>query len=530
AGGAIDAANVLKPALSRGEVQCIGATTMDEYRKYIEKDSALERRFQTIIVEPPTPEEAVHILRGLRSRYEAHHHVQITDGAIHAAVELSDRYISGRFLPDKAIDAMDEAGARVHLQAMTQPPDVSKIDQRIAALNTQKEESVAKAEYEHAAELRNKIDELKQKKEASLAEWRQKERESVGVVDEEVINEVVSRMTGIPLTRLESEEMHRLLHMEDEVHKRVISQDEAIEAIARCIRRSRSGLKDPRRPVGSFVFIGPTGVGKTLLAKALAEFLFGTEDALVQIDMSEYMEKHNASRLIGAPPGYVGYEEGGQLTERIRRRPYAVILFDEIEKAHADVYNTLLQIMEEGQLTDSFGRRVDFRNCVLIMTSNIGADILRDQGGMGFRKRSAEADYEKTKEMLLQEVERFFKPEFLNRVDDIIVFRNLTREDLNKIIDIELAKVRQRLKGQGLDLILDDEAKEFIIKKGYDPKFGARPLRRALENQVEDHLSEELLRGAYAGKDTINVGVRDGHLYFEASKSQQEPVEIHNGT
>ncbi|MDP6381085.1 MAG: AAA family ATPase, partial [Phycisphaerae bacterium] len=317
--------------------------------------------------------------------------------------------------------------------------------------------------------------------------------------------------------------------MEDELHKRVISQDDAIRAVARCIRRSRSGLKDPRRPMGCFVFIGPTGVGKTLLAKALAEFLFGTEDALLQIDMSEYMEKHNASRLIGAPPGYVGYEEGGQLTERIRRRPYAVILFDEIEKAHADVYNTLLQIMEEGNLTDSFGRRVDFRNTVLIMTSNIGADIIRDQGGMGFRKRSAEADHEKVKEMLLKEVDRHFRPEFLNRVDDTIVFKSLTRDDLKEIIDIELAKVHERLMAQGLNLILTDKAKDFIIKKGYDPKFGARPLRRALENHIEDHLSEELLRGAYRDKDTITVGLRDGHLYFEASRSK-EPIEVHNGT
>jgi len=529
--GAIDASNVLKPALSRGEIQCIGATTLDEYRKYVEKDGALERRFQTIIVEPPTPAETLDILKGLRDRYEAHHRVQITDAAIKMAVDLSNRYISGRFLPDKAIDVIDESGARVHLRAVTRPPDVMHIEQDIERMNQEKEEAVAASAYERAADLRNKVEALKARKEALLASWREQGHEVEGIVDEEVVCEVVSRMTGVPLTRLESEETERLLHMEDELHKRVVSQQEAISAVARSMRRSRSGMKDPRRPMGCFVFLGPTGVGKTLLAKALAEFMFGDEDALIQIDMSEYMEKHNVSRLVGAPPGYVGYEEGGQLTERIRRRPYSVVLLDEIEKAHADVYNMLLQIMEEGNLTDSFGRRIDFRNTILIMTSNLGADIIKNQAGLGFRKKSAEATYEQTKEMLMKEVERHFRPEFLNRVDETIMFHQLTKDDLKRIVDIELGKVRQRLAGQGLELALTDEAKEFLINQGYNPDFGARPLRRAIEHLVEDHISEELLRGAYRGMGLITISVRDGHLYFEGSpQPAKAPVEIHHGT
>jgi len=398
-------------------------------------------------------------------------------------------------------------------------------------VNQEKEGAVASSAYERAAELRNRADALRAKRESLVAEWREQGQEVEGIVDEETVAEVVSRMTGVPLTRLESEETERLLNMEDEIHRRVVSQEEAIGAIAKSLRRGRSGLKDPRRPMGCFIFLGPTGVGKSLLAKALAEFMFGDEDALVQIDMSEYMEKHNVSRLVGAPPGYVGYEEGGQLTERIRRRPYSVVLLDEIEKAHADVYNMLLQIMEEGNLTDSFGRRIDFRNAVLIMTSNIGADIIKNQAGLGFRKKSAEATYEQTKEMLMKEVERHFRPEFLNRVDDIIMFRNLTREDLKNIVDIELAKVRERLESQGLQLVLANEAKEFLIEKGYNPDFGARPLRRAIENLIEDHISEELLRGAYKGKNRITVSVKEGHLYFEGTiHSPEKPVEVHNGT
>jgi len=530
--GAIDASNVLKPALSRGEIQCIGATTLDEYRKYVEKDGALERRFQTIIVEPPTAQQTVEILKGLRDRYEAHHRVQITDGAIKAAVDLSNRYISGRFLPDKAIDVIDESGARVRLRAMTRPPDVTHIEQEIERVNQEKEEAVAASLYERAAELRNRAEALKVKKESLLAAWREQGHEVEGVVDEEVVAEVVSRMTGVPLTRLESEERERLLHMEDELHKRVVSQHEAIHAIARSLRRSRSGLKDPRRPMGCFIFLGPTGVGKTLLAKALAEFMFGDEDALIQIDMSEYMEKHNVSRLVGAPPGYIGYEEGGQLTERIRRRPYSVVLLDEIEKAHADIYNMLLQIMEEGNLTDSFGRRIDFRNTVLIMTSNIGAEIIKNQAGLGFRKKTAEATYEQTKEMLMKEVERHFRPEFLNRVDETIMFHQLTREDLKAIVDIEMGKVRTRLAAQELELALTDESKDFLINQGFNPEFGARPLRRAIEHLIEDHISEELLRGSYKGMSRITISVRDDHLYFEGSSPTAEspPVEVHHGT
>ena len=529
--GAIDASNVLKPALSRGEIQCIGATTLDEYRKYVEKDGALERRFQTIIVEPPSAVETVAILKGLRDRYEAHHRVQITDGALQMAVDLSTRYISGRFLPDKAIDVIDEAGARVRLRAMTRPPDVTHIEQEIEHSNQEKDEAVAASAYERAAELRNRVETLQQKKQQLLTAWREQGHEVEGVVDEEVVAEVVSRMTGVPLQRLESEEMERLLRMEKELHKRVISQDEAIDAISRSMRRSRSGLKDPRRPMGSFIFLGPTGVGKTLLAKALAEFMFGDEDALIQIDMSEYMEKHNVSRLVGAPPGYVGYEEGGQLTERIRRRPYSVVLLDEIEKAHADVYNMLLQIMEEGNLTDSFGRRIDFRNTVLIMTSNIGSDIIKNQAGLGFRKKSSEVTYQQTKDALMKEVERHFRPEFLNRVDETIMFRQLSRDDLKNIVEIEMAKVRDRLRSRDLELTLNDEAKEFMINQGYNPDFGARPLRRAIEHLIEDHISEELLRGAYRGKNLITVSVRDGHLYFDSTLTEKtSPVEIQNGT
>ena len=530
--GAIDASNVLKPALSRGEIQCIGATTLDEYRKYVEKDGALERRFQTIIVEPPSAQETIEILKGLRDRYEAHHRVQITDAALKMAVDLSNRYISGRFLPDKAIDVIDEAGARVRLRAMTRPPNVTHIEQEIDKINQEKEEAVATSQYERAAELRNRVETLKAKKDSLLAEWREQGHEVEGVVDEEVVCEVVSRMTGVPLTRLESEEMERLLRMEDELHKRVVSQHEAISAICRSMRRSRSGLKDPRRPMGCFVFLGPTGVGKTLLAKALAEFMFGDEDALIQMDMSEYMEKHNVSRLVGAPPGYVGYEEGGQLTERIRRRPYSVVLLDEIEKAHSDVYNMLLQIMEEGNLTDSFGRRIDFRNTVLIMTSNIGADIIKNQAGLGFRKKTAEVTYQQTKDALMKEVERHFRPEFLNRVDEIVMFRQLSRDDLKTVIDIELAKVRGRLLAQGLGLVLSDEAKEHLITQGFNPDFGARPLRRAIEHLIEDHISEELLRGSYKGMNRITISVRDTHLYFESSAEPAETAAatVHHGT
>ncbi|MFA5252062.1 MAG: ATP-dependent Clp protease ATP-binding subunit, partial [Phycisphaerae bacterium] len=414
--GAIDAANVLKPALARGEVQCIGATTLDEYRKHIEKDGALERRFQTIIVEPPSKEETLEILRGLQDRYEAHHRVQFSDESLYQAVELSTRYITGRCLPDKAIDVVDEAGARVRLKNMAVPPDLTEIEEKIVKLQREKDEAVKSADYERAAALRDEAQQLLSEKTLLHKKWYEENKETTGVVDTETIAEVVSKMTGVPLTRLEKKETQRLLELEIELHKRVVSQDEAINAIAKAVRRARSGIKDPNRPMGSFIFLGPSGVGKTLLAKSLAEFMFGDENALIQIDMSEFMEKHNVSRLVGAPPGYVGYEEGGQLTERIRRRPYAVLLLDEIEKAHPDVYNMLLQIMDEGRLTDSFGRHVDFKNIVLIMTSNIGADLIKNSSGFGFGKKTPEASYEKMKDMLHKEVERHFRPEFLNRL------------------------------------------------------------------------------------------------------------------
>jgi ATP-dependent Clp protease ATP-binding subunit ClpC len=503
--GAIDAANVLKPALARGEIQCIGATTLDEYRKYIEKDSALARRFQEIIVDPPSKEETIAILKGLREKYEEHHRVQITDDAVTSAVEMSDRYITARCLPDKAIDVIDEAGARVRLRSMSKPPDLKEIDEEVERLNKEKEEAVANQDFEKAAALRDQADKLKKKKDTITKEHREKSREADGVVDEEIIAEVVSKMTGIPLTRLSTEDSVRLMKMEDDLHKRVVSQEQAIKAVAKAVRRSRSGLKDRKRPTGCFVFAGPTGVGKTLLAKALAEFMFGDSDALVHIDMSEYMEKHNVSKLIGAPPGYVGYEEGGQLTEKIRRRPYAVVLLDEIEKAHPDVFNMLLQMMEEGRLTDSFGRHVDFRNTILIMTTNAGAEAIKNESAFGFQKSDSDSSYESMKDRVMDRIERVFRPEFLNRLDDVIVFRHLQAEDLKNIVEYELAKVRGQLADKGLALELTDDAKQFLINKGTNLDMGARPLRRSIENHVIDPLSEELLQGRFQGKDKIIV-------------------------
>ena len=516
--GAIDASNVLKPALARGEIQCIGATTFDEYRKYIEKDAALARRFQSIPVDPPSNDQSIDILKGLRDKYEAHHRVRITDDAIRAAVELSGRYITGRVQPDKSIDVIDEAGARVRIKSMTKPPNLADIEGDIERLSIEKDEAVKAADYERAAELRDKAEQLRKKKEEMQKEWRAKSMEVDGIVDEDVVAEVVSKMTGVPLQRLEKEEAARLLDLEKELHKKVISQEEAIHAVAKAIRRARAGLKDPKRPMGSFIFVGPSGVGKTLLSKALAEFMFGDEEALVHLDMSEYMEKHNVSRLVGAPPGYVGYEEGGQLTERIRRRPYSVVLLDEVEKAHPDVFNMLLQIMEEGRLTDSFGRHVDFRNTVLIMTSNIGADLIKGGGGgFGFQKRSAEISYENIKSVLMKEIERFFRPEFINRLDDIIVFHPLTRDDLVVIVEYEVAKVFKRLKEQSIELVLDQPAKDFLIDKGYSPDFGARPLRRAIGNYIEDPLSEMLLSGDLHGQHRVLVSRVEGEdkLHFQ---------------
>ncbi|MFK7961621.1 MAG: ATP-dependent Clp protease ATP-binding subunit [Phycisphaerales bacterium] len=526
--GAIDASNVLKPALSRGEIQCIGATTFDEYRKYIEKDSALERRFQSIPVEPPNPEQTIEILKGLRERYEKHHRVDITDDALRMAVELSGRYITGRVQPDKSIDVIDEAGARVRLKSMSKPPDLADLEEQIEKLSISKEEAVKNADYEKAAELRDQAEKLRKQKEELQKSWRDKLNESSGTVDEEVICEVVSKMTGVPLTRMEKEETERLLQLEAELHRSVVSQEDAVTAVAKSIRKARSGLKDPNRPMGSFIFIGPSGVGKTLLAKALAEFMFGDSDALIYLDMSEYMEKHNVSRLIGAPPGYVGYEEGGQLTERIRRRPYAVVLLDEVEKAHPDVFNMLLQIMEEGRLTDSFGRHVDFKNVVLIMTSNIGADLIKGGASFGFGKRDDVQDYDKIKTQLMGEVEKFFRPEFINRLDEVIVFRPLIKDDLYNIIEIELSKVRKRLEAKGIQLELDKLAKDFLIDKGYNPDFGARPLRRALGSHIEDQLAERLLSGDVHSGQKIVVTRKDEaeHLYFEAiDLPAEEPAD-----
>jgi len=536
--GAIDASNVLKPALARGEIQCIGATTFDEYRKYIEKDAALARRFQAITVDPPTAEQTVEIIKGLRDRYEQHHRVKITDGAIRAAVELSGRYITGRVQPDKSIDVIDEAGARVRIKSMTKPPNLADIEGEIEKLSVEKDEAVKAADYERAAELRDKAEQARKKKEEIQKAWRNRAQTTDGEVDEEVVAEVVAKMTGVPLKRLDKDEAGRLLKLENELHKKVISQDDAVKAISKAIRRARAGLKDPKRPMGSFIFVGPSGVGKTLLSKALAEFMFGDEEALVHLDMSEYMEKHNVSRLVGAPPGYVGYEEGGQLTERIRRRPYSVILLDEVEKAHPDIFNMLLQIMEEGRLTDSFGRNVDFKNTILIMTSNLGADLIKGGAGFGFGKRTESGDYDNMKVVLMKEIERFFRPEFINRLDDVIVFRPLTKDDLTLIIEFEVAKLSKRLAQQQFLIELEQPAKDFLIDKGYNPEYGARPLRRAIGQYIEDPLSEMLLGGTFTAPCKIICtrrnapdGKPEEHLFFDSipiapPEAAQPPAEV----
>ena len=518
--GAIDASNVLKPALSRGEIQCIGATTLDEYRKHIEKDGALERRFQSIIVNPPTRDQSVEILKGLRDKYEAHHRVEYTDLALESAVDMAVRYINGRFLPDKAIDVIDEAGSRVRLKQSTRPPDLKILDEEILELDREKEASVAQQDFERAANLRDEASRLKKQREEELEAWKEKADSTRGIVDDEIIADTVAKMTGIPLTRIDSGEANRLLKMEDELHDSVVSQHAAIERISRAVRRSRSGLKDPRRPVGSFLFLGPTGVGKTLLAKSLAKFLFGEEDALIQVDMSEFMEKHNVSRLVGAPPGYVGYEEGGQLTEKIRRRPYSVVLLDEVEKAHSDVFNMLLQVMEEGHITDSFGRVIDFRNVVLIMTSNIGADLIKNQSSLGFRNMEEGRTSDQMSKEVMGEVEKFFRPEFLNRLDDTVFFEPLSRTDLDEIIDIEMKQVLGRLQEQGIELSLPDAAKDFLIDEGYNPDFGARPLRRSIQKFVEDPLAEELLRGKIEKGTLLEAEVFENTLRYKIIPSE----------
>ena len=513
--GAIDAANILKPALSRGEIQCVGATTLDEYRRFIEKDAALERRFQTIMVEPPSVDETVEILKGLRERYESHHKIKITDEALSAAAKMSDRYLSDRFLPDKAIDIIDEAGSRARLNVMTAPPNLKKLESDIEECRKDKESAVRAQDFEKAAKCRDVERNTKIELEKQRNVWKEKSMEQIPEVGSDEIAYIIAKWTGIPLLRLEEGESERLLKMEEELHERVIGQDEAIKAIAHAVRRSRAGIKDPRRPIGSFVFLGPTGVGKTLLARVLADFMFGDEDAMIQLDMSEYMEKFNVSRLVGAPPGYVGYDEGGQLTEKVRRRPYSVVLLDEVEKAHPDVFNLLLQIFEEGRLTDSFGRKVDFKNTVIIMTSNIGADLWKKQGAMGFKPKDENQSFEDVKVRLLEVMKKAFKPEFLNRVDDTIIFHPLAKNHLEKILEIEIAGVVKRLSEHDIKLELAKEAKAFIIEKGFDPIYGARPLKRTIQSFLEDPLAEEIIKGSFKDFKKIKVGFSKDHLTFD---------------
>ena len=512
--GAMDASNIIKPALSRGELQCIGATTLNEFRKHIEKDSALERRFQQVMVEAPSVDESIEILKGLRPKYEAHHKAKMSDAALEAAAKLSDRYLTGRFLPDKAIDVMDEAGSRARIQATMRPPDVKSVEAEIEEIKGRKEAAIKAQDFEKAAGLRDEEKAAKDKLENILTEWRTRRDEQEVLVTDDDIRHVISKWTGVPLSRMEQADMDRLLRVSEELKGKVIGQDEAVYAMGKALRRSRADLKDPKRPIGSFIFLGPTGVGKTHLAKTLAQYMFGDETALIQIDMSEYMDAHNVSRLVGAPPGYVGYEEGGQLSEKVRRRPYSVVLFDEIEKAHPDIWNLLLQILEDGVVTDSLGRKVDFRNTIIIMTSNVGADLIRKNMVMGFGVKGDEHNYEQMKEKMLTESKRVFKPEFLNRLDDIIVFHSLTREDLTKIVDIEVAKVHTRLKPRGITFRLTPEATSFLIEKGYDPSYGARPLRRAVERYLEDPMAEEILRGTIKNGDFVVVGEKDKALTF----------------
>ena len=503
--GAVDAANMLKPALARGELQCIGATTMEEYRKYIEKDSALARRFQTILIDAPTVDQTIEIIKGLRDKYEAHHRVKFSDDAIVAAAKLSNQYITDRFLPDKAVDVIDEAGSRARLQITTRPAQLKEIEQDIEHMTHEKEAAIRNQEYEKAAGLRDRERTLIAKLEEQKRLWEKKRDSSETVVTEEDIAYIVSKWTGVPLTKLEEDESDRLLRMREELHKSVVGQDDALDAITRAIQRSRAGLKNAKRPVGSFMFLGPTGVGKTLLAKSLASFLFGNEEALVTIDMAEYMEKFAVSRLAGAPPGYVGYNEGGQLTEQVRRRPYSVVLFDEIEKAHPDVFNALLQILEEGFMTDATGRKVDFRNTVIVMTSNVGTRRIGRSITAGFQPANAKNEYDKMKDRVVEEVKRLFNPEFLNRIDEILVFHQLSHEQLLRIVDIQVREVIERLAEKGLNLSLSDDAREFLVRVGSDPQYGARPLRRAVQQYIEDPLSELLLKGNFETGSTIEV-------------------------
>jgi ATP-dependent Clp protease ATP-binding subunit ClpC len=527
--GAIDAASILKPMLARGELQTIGATTRDEYRKHLEKDAALERRFQPIDVNEPSVAHTIDILKGLRDRYESHHRVSFTDDALVAAANLSDRYISDRYLPDKAIDLIDEAGSRMRIRRMTAPPDVREVDEKIAEVRMQKESAVDSQDFQRAQSLKDQEQELIVERSRREQEWKSGELDVLSEIDEEEIAEVLSAWTGIPVFKLTEEETQKLLRMEDELHKRIVDQQEAVHAVSKAIRRTRAGLKDPKRPSGSFIFLGPSGVGKTELSKALAEFLFGDEAALIQLDMSEYMEKHTVSRLIGSPPGYVGYEEGGQLTEAVRRKPFSVVLFDEIEKAHPDVFNTLLQILEDGHLTDAQGHTVDFKNTVIIMTSNLGTRDIQKGTTLGFSPTGdSEVTYEKMKDKVMEELKRSFRPEFLNRIDEIIVFHSLSREDVKSIVDLMIRRLEEQLQSKDVEIELTDRAKEVLAEKGYDPALGARPLRRTIQRMVEDPLSEKLLYKEFTAGQTIIVDARDGEIVFEAASRPPEtpPVEL----
>lgn len=528
--GAMDAANIIKPALSRGELQCVGATTLDEYRKGIEKDSALERRFQPVIIEPPSVDDAILILQGLKERYESFHHAKYADSAIDAAVKLSDRYVTGRFLPDKAIDLMDESGASARIKNAIPPPDFSIVDGRITETRKNKENAIAAQQFESAAAYRDEERLLKEERQHLMEEWEEAVRNQVSFIEVRDIQEVVARLTGIPVRQMEDSESQRLLRMESELENTIIGQDNAVRTVCRALRRARADLKDPRRPIGSFIFLGSTGVGKTLLAKALAEFMFGDADALIQIDMSEYMEKFNISRLVGSPPGYVGYGEGGELTEKVRRRPYSVVLFDEIEKAHPDVMHVLLQILEEGKITDTLGRRIDFRNTIVIMTSNVGAEQVAKGAQLGFAgtvSDQTESDYERIRGRFIDLAKKHFKPEFINRVDDIIVFRKLDQEDLKRIIRLELQKVAGRLRDQGIELKISDAVILHLITVGYQPEYGARPLRRAIERQIEDPLAEDLLRGSLRGAAIVRAEMDNQKvLFFPEQKPEEKTVKV----
>ncbi|MCI0370090.1 MAG: ATP-dependent Clp protease ATP-binding subunit [candidate division NC10 bacterium] len=522
--GAIDASSMLKPALARGEIQCIGATTMDEYRKYIEKDRALERRFQTILVGPPSVDETIQILREIKDRYEAHHSAIITDEAVRAAARLSQRYIADRFLPDKAIDVIDEAGSRARLKSLMLPPELREMENEVERLRIQKEDAIRTQAFEVAARLRDGERKMRAELDDRKTKWKEAKAKEKIVVNDEDIAYIVSKWTGIPLYQIEEEESSKLLRMETELQKRVVGQLEAIRAVTRAIRRSRSGLKNPNRPVGSFIFLGPTGVGKTELAKALAEFLFGTEEAIVRVDMSEYMERFSVSRLIGAPPGYIGYDDSGQLTEKVRRRPFSVVLLDEIEKAHPEVFNLLLQILEDGHLTDSYGRKVDFKNAILIMTSNIGARQIGHQTPLGFAKGGEEQTYERMKETVLSELKKAFNPELLNRIDEVMVFHPLSKDHLKQIVDLMLKRLQDQLDEKKLTLAVADNAKEFLIEKGFEPTYGARPLRRAIQRHVEDLLAEEMLKGNFAEGSTVRVRAGEEGLIVEEVNLQEQQV------